>query len=699
MKKMKRIIPVILACMLAFGACGKTNPTDSSNSGNGGDSSSSSPIGGDSSTGGNGSDVTDGWKDNENVIINNGASDTTAQKPQTEDEAHYQTKNRLHNVNVSETNKPFVVNGKSEYKILIPEKASTKLQTAATYFKKYIKNATGCNLEIEDESSYTWSEDAKWIVFGRTDLFNDAGLTLPNELSASGYYIKSVGNSVFVAVRDDYGYHRAALSLLKHIVGYEMYWSDTVIFDKDGSTLPEFDITENPDFEYYVKGDKMSGDGEYGMGFDSTIFISPKGYTQHNTFIYLPKEEYQADHPGWYSVSDGAEGATQLCYTARGNEEEFNALVTKMALKVISYIDANPDMNNITITQEDRRTTCGCEACKANYTKYKSYAASIIMFMNAVDDQIQNYLQAKADAAGTEKRIFNICFFAYHKSEVPPVVKNADGSYSPVDENVICNEHVGVYIAPIDANYQHSFYEEENNAAAENIKGWGVCASIIYMWVYETNYAYYLYPINTWDSQIEMYRFLKENNAIYIFNEAQYNQGAVTHFSRLKEYINSKAYFDVNVDLTDVMDDFFTNYYGPAAEPMRAFFDQLQAHMRYLEEAYPGSVTGNIYNNMEQTNLWPKKTLDGFLALVDQAYELIEEAKDENPDMYEVYKEHVLLESIFPRFAKLRLYKGTFTSEEFTAEAKQFKSDCTKFNITMLKEQSTLDSVWTEWGV
>jgi hypothetical protein len=323
----------------------------------------------------------------------------------------------------------------------------------------------------------------------------------------------------------------------------------------------------------------------------------------------------------------------------------------------------------------------------------------MIMFMNAVDDIIQDYLEEKAALTGTPKRIFNIVFFGYHKSEKPPVIKNADGTYSPVDDKVICNPNVGVYIAPIDANYQHSFYEKENTSAAENIKGWAACASIIYMWIYEVNYYEYMYPINTWDTKVQTYRFLKEMGTIFMHSQAQYNQGAVTHFSRLKDYVDSKAQFDVNVEWNELADAWFTNYFGPAAEPMRAYFDQLQAHLRWCEEKHPTVVTGNIYNRMENSTIWPKKTLDGFLKLCDQAYELIESIKDTDPTMYEVYKEHVLLESMFPRYAKLRMYKGTFTSEEFLAEAKQFKSDCAAFNINRYREQTPLDSVWTDWGV
>ena len=52
-------------------------------------------------------------------------------------EVHLQ--NNLHKVTVTETNKPFVVNGESDYIVVIPEDAGEGLVKAVQYFVKYIK--------------------------------------------------------------------------------------------------------------------------------------------------------------------------------------------------------------------------------------------------------------------------------------------------------------------------------------------------------------------------------------------------------------------------------------------------------------------------------------------------------------------------------------------------------------------------------
>lgn len=672
MKLLKRLIPIVLACLFIFASCGTGNEEQSS--GGGGNSSSDSSI-------------------------NNS---TTPLNPQTPAEQHFQ-KNTLHKVNVTETNKPFVVKGKSEYKVIIPEDAHGEIVKAANYFTKYVKLATGCQLEIESNTDYSWNENEKWIVFGRNDLFTEAGLSMPeDDIGISGYYIKTVGNSVFVAVKNVNGYKRAVLSLLDHTVGYEMYWNDTVVFEKSGETLPDMDIIEAPDFAFYYESNSMSGDGRYGMGFDNSIFASVNGSSIHNTFKILPKATYQSTHPKWYSINDQGvtSTGTQICYTARGDEKEFNAMAKEAAQIILKAVDQQPTFSTVTFTQEDIPSWCGCDTCLEMQKQYGgSNAASMIKLVNAIDDIIQAELQKRADATGEPKRELKILFFAYRLSEQPPVKLNADGTYSAIDETVVCNPNVGVYIAPIRADYSDSFYTDINASARENIRGWGAICKNLYMWLYDTNFVAYMFPNNTWDAKIETYRFLIENNAYYVMSQSQYDNSAVTHFSRFKDYIDSKASFDVNVDFNELANNFFANYFGPAAAPMRQFFDGVQSYMEYLEAKYPAVIYGGYKEKIEQSFLWPKGVAESWLRLVDQAYASIEHLKVTDPEKYEVYRSHILLESIFPRYVLLQFHRPTFTSTQFIEEALKFKADCAELGVTEVNEEQSFTVKWAEWGI
>lgn len=642
---------------------------------------------------------------------NPGGGNTTVTVPTgtvTEPDEHLVT-NGLHKVTVTETNNPFVTDEKSEYVIVsATDNASLK---AALLIQSHVRAATGAGLtlvryEQDDEGNYPveWSADAHYIVMNVPELFAAAGLTMPEDkLSATGYYIKNAGGSVFIAPHTVTGAQYGAISFLKNVVGYEMYAEDTVEYSKSGATMPDMEIIEQPDFEFHIQGNSTSSEAVYGMGFMTTgeIFIPVAGETWHNSLNYLPLDTYNDPnkpstyHPNWFSTL-----GNELCYTARGDEDEFNAMAAELAGKIIDLLGQYPTTGNITITIEDHDTVCACEYCTASRNQYGGAdSAAVIKLCNAVNRLVQAHLEEEAEANGTAKREFNILFFAYRKMEKPPVVKNeTTGEWEPID-GLVCDENVGVYIAPIDARYNQSFYHADNTTTKDVIEGWGAVSDKLYMWLYETNYSHYLYPINTYDTMIETYRLCKANNAIYMMNEGQYNQSNVTHFGKLKEYFNARAEFNVNDNYLDIVNDFFAGYFKDAAAPMRQYFDELQAHLRYLEVEYPGDVNGNIYNNMEQAKLWPEAMLEHWLDLIDEAYGLIAHYETEDPEMYRLLHDHINLESIFPRFATLRLYSGKYSAETLRAMQEEFRDDCADFGITMLNEGTSLDTVFNAWGL
>ena len=602
----------------------------------------------------------------------------------------------LHKVSVTDSNRPFVTNGTTDYAIVLGNDGKRATE-AALFLQKHIEKATGASVPIKKYGNDTpWSAQAKYIVLGSTELFAAAGLSMPSDrLGQTGYHVKTAGNSAFLMTAHDNGYSSAAIAFLRYVIGYEMYAENIVIYDKSGETLPDMDITEKPDFEFHLQSNKVSAEASYGMGFmPGNVFVTPDGVEQqHNSFDYLPPETYRDAHHDWYSTT-----GDQLCYLAHGNDKEFEAMVNTVYERMIPAIDANPDANATTFTQEDVSSQCSCDACLAYQEKYKTNAASIIKFCNALNKKVQAHLAEQAEAAGTPKRDFNIIFFAYQRSETPPA-KFEDGVWKPIDENVVCDENVGVYIAPIYASYNQSFYSAYNEASATAIAGWTACCQKLYMWLYETNFHYYFLPFNSYESIIETYRYCKNMGAIYVWNEGQYDNGNATHFSKLKEYINAKAEFDVNVNYKDVVDNFFANYFGAANDPMRLFFDELQAHLHWLDKAYPADFKGFIFDEVEQARFWPKKTLDHWLALCDEAYAAIESVKATDPERYEALKRNILLETLFPRYALIQLYPGNYSASALNAMKQQFKVDAQSLGVSRVREYHSIDELYSAWGV
>ncbi len=616
--------------------------------------------------------------------------------PVTQTEEH-RVSTGLHKIRITPRDLALVAGRKTDYTIVIPADATERTARAASLFRSHMAAATGANFRVEEENGFTYSADKHYVVIGCERLFTQAGLTMPEDyIGETGYYIVTKDNSLFIEAGADYGLQNGALRALSALVGYEMYSADTVVY-KDGGDdimLPEIEIIERPDFEFGLSSNGITSDGIIGMRFMNTpdVFIPVDSLYWHNTFAYLPKGLYEADHPGWYSV-DGK----QLCYTARGDSAEYEAMIEAAAQKLIATVDSVTRANNITFTIQDTTTFCTCEACAAENEKYGTDSAVVVKFCNRLSEKLDAHLEALSKQNGTPLRNVNLLFFAYNKTTKPPV-KKVNGKYEPIDESVVCRKNVGVYIAPISAVYTKSFYDEANRETAEVIEGWGVCSEKLYMWLYETNYSHYLYPLCSYDTMLETFRFCKENNAIFMFPEGQWNQSNVTCFGKFKEYFDSKAEWDVNIDYAALVDDFFANYFREAAAPMRKYFDEMQSHFFSLATEYPAEVNGNIYNNMAQARFWPKRLLDQWAGYIDEAYAAIAPYAATDPALYETLVKHIRLESLFIRFAQVTLQAGSYSLEELTAMRRSFREDCAELSVTMRSETESLENTFSGWN-
>lgn len=270
-----------------------------------------------------------------------------------------------HVFNIKKTNRNIVENGKSEYKIVVPADAESEITVAADEIKVWVQKSTGVILETLTDADAAWSSSAKYISLGDTKTAEAAGVALTEEVGFSGYQIKSKGECVFVLGETDSGVLFGAYELLYDLVNFRAYSSDEYAYDeKTEIAFSEYDVTDIPDFNYRVTAYGLSTNDAYlarrlRYNQSDDVWIPVDGATWHNTFKYLPPETYKTEHPKWYS-GDG----TQLCFLAHGDEAEAEELYQTLLAKLISCLEEYPDRQNITITQEDKRTWCDCAACK-----------------------------------------------------------------------------------------------------------------------------------------------------------------------------------------------------------------------------------------------------------------------------------------------------------------------------------------------
>lgn len=605
--------------------------------------------------------------------------------------------NTLHDVTVTDSQREFVVNAGKEnastqYKLLVGN-GIAKLR-AANFISTTLSTATGASfaiVEYDPEGELAFGRESKYIAIGCDELFADAGQSMPDaDLGFAGYYIVSYGDSVFIQADLDYGYQLGALAFLRAAVGYDMIDEDCLVFDKSGETLPDMRIAERPDFDFRNYTNWMTDNKLYGMGYDTSVsFMGVNGVGFHNCHQYLPPDKYynSADpenyHPKWYSENSTYR---QLCYTAHGDAQEYQAMLEASFEVLKKTVDENPEKNIVTFTQLDAPYCCECSACNAVVAKDGSISATIIRFMNDLDDMLQEYLNGE--------RTVILCFFAYHTSlEAPSTTVEEDPTLK-------CNPNVCVIIAPISANYTIALDEGMNEAYAEGFSEWSHYADKIMAWVYECNYHWYLYPYNTYSSMVDTYYFLKQNNAFYIYNEGQRINKNVPCFGKFKEYLDAKAQFDVTVNYNDLEEKFFSNYFLDAADVMKDLFDQIVQWETYLETESSFGLDGGIYQEVADEKYWPRGLIESWLGLIDEAYEKVEHYKNEDAALYAKLCKRINIESIFMRFVQCTILSYTYSADALQQMRQSFKEDCAELSIVEYREhEGELTALYSSWGI
>ncbi len=622
-----------------------------------------------------------------------------------------------HVYNVAETDGYIVSGGESGYKVVIAKDASARIETAAKDFVNFFMEATSVYLETvyADDVAAAYTQNSEYIVIGGNAVSETAGLEAGYlELGEQGFYIRTVGKSVFCLGYSPEGSQFATYQLLTELFGFDYFGVDCYSLDKGVKEvkLRNFDITDVPDIGIratnfqFLMSDKTTSQRLRLTNFSDLIIPVPdengeNALVVHNSSRYFPKSVYLNEaQPETYEEDFYATDEQNLCYTAHGKAEKLAEMQDIAAEKIWTCLDGDPSKKLISFTQEDTQTFCECESCLSMKQQYNgSYGAAIIMFLNGVAERVENHYEQKG-----EDREFDILFFAYHETNKPPVKYNEETSaYEPCDGKVILNDHLIPYFAETRGDYTRDFYDRDsvNAPYADNLRGWAALSKRVYFWMYSTNFNYYLIPYNTFDATQATYKFAIENRVDYIYDQNQSNQtGSATGWSWLKIYLYSKLTWNVNQDINGLIDKFMENYFGPAAATMRGVFNDWRIWANYQNTVLGCSGANSIYSKMLDRNLWSRQMLMDWTSRIEKALGEVEPIKSVDVNKYNTYVKNVSTERIAYNYLLLELFQPTMTKEDIATAKAQIYHDQTLANIFRESERNgTLTQLLQSWGI
>lgn len=578
---------------------------------------------------------------------------------------------------LKETDIDLVKSGKTDYKVVIPEGYDTNMSSfALSELKLFFAEATGISLTVVDDSEVTAADD-KYISLGHTAQFEEKGYENGYDtLGRSGFIVKRDGGKIFIAGASDYGTTFGVYEFLHHQFNYEYYYKDTYSLDKNvrNDKLLDFDltVTASIDQTYLAMGEVIE---------DETHAHRLKTYTQEDVYMQIGNSRWHTSFAIIGAMTDEEKAlwvspaGTQPCFS-----RDREGLSTRMAHTITEALKLDRVVTAVNIGQQDNSSWCTCSECAAELAKYGTNSATFIKTVNMVADKVQAFIDEEQPG-----REFSVTFFAYLATIEPPVKENADGSFSPIDEEVRLRKNVSVLNAPIALNaYMHYDINQSVNSGSNlSTRKWAAMGDNMYMWIYNnTFYGNYFTPADSFGGTQGTLKFLSENGTRWIMQQGQQNNTVSPDWSRLKAYIDAKLAWNVDANRSKLIKNFIAQYFGAAAPAMQSYFDNYQTWYAYIAEQYD-----YVEHRTMQPEFFPRNVINTWLSYIDEAYAAIEPLKATDADLYDTLYSRILLESLSPRYLQMAIFRTDFSIAEQSEKENQFREDCSVLGVSMLSEK------------
>lgn len=560
------------------------------------------------------------------------------------------------------TSYDLVKDGASDYSVLVPANADENALYAASELIWFFREATGVTLGIlRDDGSY--NENSKCISIGETPLFLAQNVEVDMDaLEWDGYRIFRKESNLFIVGGKGKGDIYGVYEFMERNFGVKVYAEDEILVPaaRDMKLL-DIDLTETPDiatraftsYQATYKSEQLRTRMRLNGNQENWIYFS------HSTFLILPKETYYNDHRDWYSTD-----STQLCLT---NEE----MTQEFIKNTVDLVRANPDDRFIMLGLEDVNTFCECENCAAQVREVKE-SGVMLRFVNKVAKAVNEFI-----AENQPGREFYVVFYAYYKTEDPPV-KYENGKYAVLAPDLTPEDNVAVMFAPLYADFSHSLLDGTYNAScSERLQGWKAIFSDgnLFARYYAAQFGYYFVPFNNWPALQGNYKLLKDIGCPYVYNQGAHSANT-GNFQEMTLWVNSQLMWDTDRNTNELIDEFIDVYYKDAAEEISEYFGLLRAHYAILQVenglyAYPTMSYRDLYKTAE---VWPREFLLQALSLFDSALEKLEPLGTADPAMYEKLSMRVRVERLTPIYFILELYSAYYTEADLREMINEFET-------------------------
>ena len=452
------------------------------------------------------------------------------------------------------------------------------MTTAATELQRYIELTCGKKLDIVEGS----------VPEGTKRILIDGEIRNPDDNDTWGVYSDEDGLVLAGTAKRSALY--AVYYFLEHYLDWRFFTSDCeTVYEH--SLIDLVDVDDTFTHQYKVRG-------LYAYDYFDP-WISVKRYFNESSGRNLGPElggmegfTYIGIHTFWIINQDSSE-VGQPCLNDPAVRE-------RMLNYIHTYLDNNPTVPSIHVSQNDNESYCKCDECMADIEYYGAPSGSIIELLNYICEDLETY----KDGAYKDVKVIT---FAYRYSFTAP-------------DNIKCHDNIVIEYTVIDLCHQHSILNDDcvstddkliraNQDIVVQMKKWAEISKQCLVYDYGLNCKFYYCAFPNFDTLRENYQFFYECNPWGYMNLCNPHQPG-TDFSELRFYLYAKLLenpYITEEQYNTYINEFLEAYYGPGWENLRRYFDWTTAEANANGKCYNGYSTPemifgrNSFGPMDET--------------------------------------------------------------------------------------------------
>ena len=451
---------------------------------------------------------------------------------------------------------------------------------AAREFQHYVEKITGARLPIVADDA---APNGPRVLVGASRLTDSiAGLEIPSgvtkDLAEEGFVIWCKGETLVLAGNDDgpyYGTRYAVCDLLERFgVRWIMPGEFGEVIPKQATlAVPEMSVLERPDFAVR----KVTDDDEWAIHnkLNARIYYWA-GIVGDNTLGgsgsqgYIGDPEVFAEHPEWYALNE--DGKTRnprmICMT---HPDAIKLVAEKCKDEARTGKGSVYGQPYSTFAPDDGEPRCFCTNCQnvslglnAMITDERSIRPGGL----GISHEWFYFVNEVLKEVNKEFPEWRIATNGYANRDAPPAFKG-DPDFNAMGNMV-------VMFANIYACTLHAWDDEHcwmNQRQGQMIRGW--CELSDKVWLYQYNYTMLAGKGTPTPTLTRIARNTKLAKEWGVWGWVEENVDNRLCNGLMERYLRARLYWDADTDPNDILDDLCEKWYGPAAKPMRRYYDAL----------------------------------------------------------------------------------------------------------------------------